>query len=248
MTDNGIQHSKLKGVSKTPELEAALEGIRSVTIERPVLHAAVTTALRKLIVEGTLPPGTRLNERDLCASLGVSRTPLREALKALAAEGLIEHQPNRGAVVPVLGESDIIDAFELLGCLEGFAGELACARITPEQLADVKALHFSMLACYARVDLPGYYSLNQQIHDRINDIAGNGSLRQTYQSVNRRLQALRFRSNHDPKKWQRAVADHEKMIAALEARDGALMSAILRAHLDEKKEAVLAAMRTVAAA
>jgi hypothetical protein len=115
MTDNGIQNLKLKGVANTPELEAALEGIRSVTIERPVLHAAVTKALRKLIVEGTLPPGTRLNERDLCASLGVSRTPLREALKALAAEGLIEHQPNRGAVVPVLSEADIIDAFELLG-------------------------------------------------------------------------------------------------------------------------------------
>ena len=248
MTDNGISQTDQQGANVAALQAAPFEGVGSVTIKREALHSAVTTALRKLIVEGTLSPGTRLNERDLCASLGVSRTPLREALKSLAAEGLVEHQPNRGAVVPVLGVSDISDAFELLGCLEGFAGELACARITAAQLADLKALNVSMLACHARADLPGYYALNQQIHDRINEAAGNASLRQTYIAVNRRLQALRFRSNHDPKKWQRAVADHERMIEALEARDGVLMSSILRAHLNEKRDAVLAAMRAVAAA
>jgi DNA-binding GntR family transcriptional regulator len=223
--------------------EPVAPGRGPFAIARPVLHESVTHALRKMIVEGSLAPGARLNERNLCAALGVSRTPLREALKVLAAEGLIDHQPNRGAVVAVMSEDDIGDTFDLLGCLEGFAGELACAKITAAELNELKALHYSMLACHSRGDLPGYYEYNQAVHDRINLLAGNAMLRQTYLTLNLRVQGLRFRSNHDAQKWARAVAEHGQMIEALEARDGARLAKLMRQHLDEKKEAVLAAIR-----
>jgi DNA-binding GntR family transcriptional regulator len=224
--------------------EVAVADAGAFAVARPVLHESVTHALRKMIVEGVLAPGARLNERDLCAALGVSRTPLREALKVLAAEGLIDHQPNRGAIVAVMTEDDIRDTFDLLGCLESFAGELACAKITVAELNELKALHYSMLACHSRGDLPGYYEFNRMIHDRINLLAGNGMLRQTYLALNRRVQALRFRSNHDAQKWARAVAEHGQMIAALEARDGARMARLMRQHLDEKKQAVLDTLRS----
>jgi len=211
-----------------------------LTIVRPVLHEAVTQAVRKMIVEGALPPGARLNERDLCTSLGVSRTPLREALKVLAAEGLVVHQPNRGAVVTVLNQQEAGDMFDLLGCLEAYAGELACERITPDQFTHLSALTDEMAACQQRGALPEYYELNRQIHDTINEIAHNGALRQTYIALNRRVQALRFRSNHDPQKWQRAMEDHRQMIEALETRDGPRLAALMRRHLLEKKVAVLA--------
>lgn len=210
-------------------------------LERKRLHDTVVNHLRQRIVEGVLPQGLKLNERELCETLGISRTPLREAIKVLCAEGLIDIAPNRGATVSRMTEVEIRETFELMSVLEAFSGELACERITEAELADIKALHHAMLACRLRDDLPGYYSRNQQIHDLINDAARNATLRQTYLGLNRRLQALRFRSNHRPEKWDRAVRDHEEMIAALEARDGRRLGEVLKRHLLEKRDTLLAA-------
>lgn len=208
-------------------------------LERQRLHDTVVEHLRKFIVEGVLAPGMRLNERELCETLGISRTPLREAFKVLAAEGLLVLSPNRGASVYRMSESEIRETFELMSGLEAFSGELACERITQAELAEIKALHYSMLACRLQNDLPGYYSRNQEIHDRINEAARNSALRQTYIAVNRRLQALRFRSNFQIPKWDSAIHDHDDMLKALEARDGKRLSAILRQHLLDKRDAVL---------
>lgn len=204
------------------------------------LHATVLSRLRDMIVEGELRPGARLNERVLCEKLGVSRTPLREAMKMLAAEGLLALLPNRGATVPELSADDIRHTFELMAALEAANGELACARITADELDEIRALHYEMLACYARRDLPGYYRRNHAIHALINLAARNPALTQTYRTVNARIQALRFRSNFNREKWEAAVEEHEQMIDALAKRDGARMRAILTRHLAHKCEAVLA--------
>jgi DNA-binding GntR family transcriptional regulator len=209
-------------------------------VERQRLHDTVVDHLRGFIVEGLLAPGVKLNERLLCETLGISRTPLREALKVLAADGLIEISPNKGATVSLMSEAEIREMFELMSGLEAFSGELACERITAGEIAEIKALHYAMLACRAQNDLSGYYSRNQTIHDKINEAARNSALRQTYLSINRRLKALRFRSNFQTPKWDAAIRDHEQMIEALEARDGKRMSTILRAHLLAKRDAVLA--------
>ncbi|ARP85801.1 GntR family transcriptional regulator [Bordetella genomosp. 9] len=208
-------------------------------VERAILHDSVTDHLRNFIIEGKLAPGMKLNERQLCETLGISRTPLREALKVLAAEGLIEISPNRGATVARMTEAEIREAFEVLSGLEAFSGELACERITDEEVAQIQALHDAMLECRARGDLPGYYSRNQQIHDRINLAARNDLLRQTYLSVNRRVQALRLRSNLKAPKWASAIADHEQMLDALRQRDGARLGRILRKHMLDKSDAIL---------
>ena len=168
-----------------------------VSIQPQMLHAAVIAQLQRMIVEGLLAPGTRLNERMLCDQLGVSRTPLREAFMVLAARGLVTLLPNRGAVVLQLSTKDISETFETVSGLEAMSGELACARISTEEVSEIRALHFEMLACHALRDLPGYYRLNHMIHDAINKAARNDVLRQTYTTINSRLQALRFRSNFD---------------------------------------------------
>jgi DNA-binding GntR family transcriptional regulator len=208
-------------------------------VERQRLHDTVVDHLRQFIVEGLLEPGKKLNERELCETLGISRTPLREAFKVLAAEGLIEISPNRGATVAKMTEAEIREMFELMSGLEAFSGELACERITPAEIAEIKSLHYAMVACRAQNDLAGYYSRNQAIHDRINAAARNSALHQMYSSINRRLQALRFRSNYQTPKWDRAIQEHEAMLEALDARDGKRLSTILRHHLLEKRDAVL---------
>jgi DNA-binding GntR family transcriptional regulator len=205
----------------------------------PVLHGQVAQRLRQMLVEGQLAPGARLNERELCEQLKVSRTPLREAIKTLAAEGLVELRPNRGAVAVQLSETDIQNTFEVMAGLEGLSGELAAQRITPEELTEIEALHYEMKAAYTRRDLSAYYRLNAAIHRAINAAAKNPVLATTYDQVNARLQALRFRSNQDGEKWGRAMQEHERMLLALQQRNGAILRAELVAHLDHKREVVL---------
>ena len=117
-----------------------------ISIPRQVLHQEVAVRLRQRIVEGQLAPGAKLNERELAEALNVSRTPLREAIKMLAAEGLVELLPNRGAVVAQMSEQDVIDTFEVIAGLEGQSGELAAQRIDEAELAEIRALHSEMMA------------------------------------------------------------------------------------------------------
>jgi len=211
------------------------------------LHGQVTQRLRQLLVEGQIAPGAKLNERELCEQMKVSRTPLREAIKTLAAEGLVELLPNRGAIAVELSEADILNTFEVMAGLEGLSGELAAQRITPEELAEIEAMHYEMKAAYTRRDLSAYYRLNAAIHRAINAAARNPVLTATYQQVNARLQALRFRSNQDGEKWARAMQEHDRMIEALQKRDGAALRTELVAHLGHKRDVVVEQMRTAQA-
>ncbi len=213
------------------------------SVTSTTLPASVAERLRELIIEGEIAPGARLNERALCERLGVSRTPLREAFRVLAAEGLIELTPNRGAQAVALSEQDIRESFEVMSALEALSGELACRRIADDEVAEIKALTFEMLACHARRDLPAYYRINRAIHDRLNHAARNRLLTQTYRTLNLRIQNLRFRSNFDARKWDLAMKDHRDMVDALEARDGARLATILRTHLRLKGDAVLESLR-----
>ena len=210
-----------------------------IEISRLALHDQVAARLRTMLVEGRIPPGAKLNERELCAQLHVSRTPLREAIKLLGAEGLVDLLPNRGAVAVKLTEADVRHSFEVLATLEGLSGELAASRIGEAELAELHALHYEMMACFARRDLSGYYRLNAQIHVAINAAARNPVLTSTYRSINARVQSLRFRTNQDETKWKRAMKDHGLMLEALVARDAAAMRTLLVEHLNTKRDAVL---------
>jgi DNA-binding GntR family transcriptional regulator len=215
-------------------------------IPRAALHEQAAHRLRHMLVENRIPPGAKLNERELSQVLNVSRTPLREAIKMLAAEGLVELLPNRGAIAVELTEADVRNTFEVMAGLEAQSGELAAMRMTDAELQEIKALHYDMLAAYTRHDLPTYYRLNASIHSAINAAAKNPVLTATYQQVNARLQALRFRSNQDGEKWQAAVKEHGQMISALEARDPVAMRAVLMSHLINKRDVVIEQLRTAA--
>lgn len=217
-------------------------------VTRQRLHDSVVGHLRQLIVESVLAPGTKLNERELCETMGISRTPLREALKVLEVEGLIEISPNRGASVYRMSHHEVWETFEFVGGLEAMAGELACERITPAEVDAIKALHAAMLACKDAGDLPGYYRNNQAIHNRIAEAARNSVMLKTYLSMNRRLQSLRLKSNLTPGKWDQAVGEHEQMIEALDARDGKRLGRLLAEHLFEKRSVVMEILAGTASA
>ena len=198
---------------------------------QPPLNERVAARLRDLIVQDVLKPGERIRERELAERLAVSRTPLREALKELAAEGLVEHSPNRGATVAAPGPDEIRDLLEVLGGIEGLAGELAAKRASPDELAEIRALHHEMLAAYARKDRLAYFKANQAVHGAIVAAAANPALADVHRRLNARLYRARYRSNLRNTRWHTAIAEHETILEALEARDAARLAAVMRDHL-----------------
>lgn len=201
-------------------------------IHRQTLHGQVANRVRDMIIEGVLAPGSRIYEGELGAQLGVSRTPLREALKTLAGEGLIDLVPSRGAVVRKLTAQAVADMLEVLAELEAAAGRKACERASAEDIAAVRQLHDRMIVLYGKRRRLEYYKLNQEIHSSIARLSKNEELQQIHELLQARLKRIRFIGNEGPDRWAGAVSDHEEIIAALEARDADRLARALRVHME----------------
>lgn|SRR5262249_40919099 len=206
-----------------------------------MLHEEVVSRIRAILLDGEIPPGARIPERDLCERLQISRTPLREALKVLAAEGLVQLLPNRGSRAAKLTDKDMRDLFEVCQGLEALAGELACERISEAGIAEVAAEHAAMARHYREGDLIQYYRCNRAIHEAIVAAAANPALASLYNSVTARIRRARYVTPMTPRRWALALQEHEAILNALQRRDGVGLSHILRAHLRHKREEVLQA-------
>lgn len=200
-------------------------------ILRRTLHDEVLERLRDMIIEGRLEPGQRLNEGQLGLQLGVSRTPLREAIKTLASEGLVEIQPAKGALVRRFSARDLFQILEVLKSLEQLGGRLACAAddATIEAIHD---LHKRMMALYATRERLEYFKLNQAIHTAIVAASDNAVLIEMHGTLQSRIKRLRFIGNEGPEKWAGAVAEHEDMMAALLKRDAEALAETIGRHMD----------------
>jgi DNA-binding GntR family transcriptional regulator len=209
---------------------AADVALPDIAIARPALHEEVTARLRDMIVENRIQPGERVPELEIAARLGVSRTPIREALKVLAAEGLVEMQPLRGAIVKAFSAKDAQDMLRVIALLEEHAGREACAAPAAD-IAAVQALHERMRAHHRRRERQPYFALNQQIHQAIVALARNDTLAAMHAQLGQRMRRIRYVGNSEPANWDAAMAEHEAMMQALAARDADAMAAAMRAHL-----------------
>lgn len=214
--------------------------IRLVESPAPLtLHADLLWQLRDHIVEGHIDPGARIPERELCERYGVSRTPLREALKVLAAEGLIELLPNRGARVRQFTESDVRNLFEVLSGLDFVAGRLACERISDDAITAIERMHLDMYTHYLRRELAEYFKLNQRIHQTIVDAAANPLLSANYANLNAIVRRLRFAANlANGDRLADAMREHEAIIDALRRRAGAELGLLMFEHMKHKCDAI----------
>lgn len=211
-------------------------------IARSALHNQVVHRLRDLIAEGALMPGTRIPERELCQRFGISRTPLREALKILASEGLVDLQHNRGATVSRLTPQAVDDMFQVMEVFEGLAGELACIRIDETGIAAIEALHKQMRLHHAQQALPDYFRVNQRIHERIVEAAANPVLSNMYRALSLRIRRARYLANLSQERWDQAMDEHGQIFAALKARDGKQLGKLLKEHLRHKAEVLRAVL------
>lgn len=214
-------------------------------LRRGPLHEGVLARLRDYIIDGNIAAGERVPERQLCLMLNVSRTPLREALKVLAAEGLVQLLPNRGAQVRPIGEQEVRDLFEVVAGLEMLAARLACERVTDAEIAAIQKQHYEMYACYIQRQLPEYFRLNQAIHTAILAAARNPVLDATYASINARIRRVRYAANlAEGGRWAQAVREHEAILDALSRRAGVELAELMREHMQRKCEAACEFLRT----
>jgi DNA-binding GntR family transcriptional regulator len=200
-------------------------------IARTSLHAEVTARLRSLIVESFIKPGERVPELEISKDMGVSRTPIREALKVLASEGLVELLPLRGAVVKSFSAKDAADMLEVMGMLESFAAQKAC-QAEQKRIDHVLAMHEKMKVLYTKGKRPEYFELNQKIHDALVDMADNESLTMVHSTLSKRMRSLRYSGNSTPDNWRGALDDHELIAQALGQRDAKKMKKAVEAHFE----------------
>lgn len=203
-------------------------------LSRPALAVEVTDRIRNMIMEGELKPGEKIPERLLTERFGVSRTPVREAVKVLAAEGLVLLLQNRGAIVSRLTVAELDEVFPVLAALEGVAGELACANATDEEVAAIRRLNERMHSAFAESDRPAYFEINQKIHAAILAAARNPTLSNQHQLVARRASRARYQANLTVERWQQALREHDAIMAALEARDAATLGRLMKEHMEHK--------------
>jgi DNA-binding GntR family transcriptional regulator len=201
-------------------------------ISRRHLHDELLTRLRECIIDGELKPGDKIPEKDLCERFGVSRTPLREALKVLAFEGLVALNHNRGSTVRPLDVQGLAEAFPVYARFDALAGELACEKLDADEIAEIRRLHDQMVTHYARGDYRSHFIANEQIHRRIQAGSKNRNLIQLLRSVSSRVAQARNHIALSGARWANAIREHEAIIAALEARDGPRLSQLLREHME----------------
>lgn len=214
--------------------------LRSAPISKRYLHDEVADRIRELIGTGELEPRARVNEMELAERFGISRTPMREAVKILATEGLLELLPNRGARVASISADETNEVVEVVAGLEGTAAELACRAITEEEIAEIAALHARMVAAWQAEDNVTYFTLNRAVHEALMAASRNATLQGIYATLSGRIQRARYAAHKTPEQWRRAVAEHEEMLRLLRARDGEALAALMRRHIRGKAELILA--------
>lgn len=210
---------------------------------RGALHRVTAERLRAMIFSGELEPGMRVTEIALSRKLGVSRTPLREAFRELAADGLLEPMPRRGARIASLTAELIDQLFPIMGALEALAGELACRHISESEIAEIRTLHRQMAEHHARRDLDSYFRFNQRIHEAIMASTRNPALARIYVGLAGRVRHARKAANMSQARWDDAMEEHRQILEALERRDGETLAALLRRHLINKQEALKETVR-----
>ncbi len=210
---------------------------------RGALAARVAEALRDRVIRGALRPGERVVERRLCAELGVSRTPMREALKLLAQDGFVELSPHRGARVTAYGAEGALALFEVIAALEGLAAGRLAATIDAALLSRLEALHAAMHAHHRAGRLDEYFDVNSAVHDAVVAGCGNPVLAQSHRRLMLQARRGRYMAIMDADRWAGAIGEHDALMAALRARDADAARGVWERHLRNTGASVAQALQ-----
>jgi DNA-binding GntR family transcriptional regulator len=202
------------------------------------LHDEVAARLRDRIFSGELLPGTFLDEAGLAEQLQISRTPLREALKVLTAEGLVRHEPRRGCFVNEVTETDLDEIFPVLALLEGRCAREAALNSTDADLQELETLQDKLNRHAKARRINDYYAANFAIHEAIITLANNRWLALVIGDLRKIVKLARLQQLHAPGRLDQSLSEHNAVFAALKARDPEGAEAAMRTHLTRQREAL----------
>lgn len=202
------------------------------------LHEQVADTLRQQIFSGTLAPGSFVDEVALCERLSISRTPLREALKVLTAEGLVRHEPRRGCFVNEVTEQDLDEIFPVIALLEGRCAYEAAHHASDADLAALETMHDRLQKAARGKRIVEYYDTNYAIHEAIITLANNRWLAQVIGDLRKILKLARLQQLHAPGRLEQSLNEHMAVFAALKARDSEGAEVAMRTHLTRQREAL----------
>ena len=199
------------------------------------LYERVAERLRERILAHSLSPGSWIDEQALTAELGISRTPLREALKVLAAEGLVTMKLRRGAYVTEVSEQDLTEVFHLLALLESDAAAIVAREASDAQIAELATLHQALEDGVA--DRDAFFAANERFHMRLLEIAGNRWRNQMVADLRKVMKLYRHHSLFKQGRLEASLKEHRRIMAALKARNAPLVQQLMQQHLVHGKEA-----------
>jgi DNA-binding GntR family transcriptional regulator len=202
------------------------------------LHDEVAAKLRERIFDGVQAPGSFIDELGLCGEWAISRTPLREALKVLAAEGLVRHEPRRGCFVNQITERDLDEIFPVMALLEGRCAYEAASNATDPDLAALEQMHDRLNRCAKSRRINDYYQANFAIHEAIITLANNRWLAQVIGDLRKIVKLARLQQLHAPGRLDQSLSEHMAVFAALKARDAEGAEAAMRTHLTRQRVAL----------
>lgn len=204
------------------------------------LHDNLLTGLRAMFMASELPDGSRIPEAELCQRFGVSRTPLREALKVMAAEEFVILRPNRGAIVAPIDPEEVGPLFEFKGALERLIGLTAAERATDEEIVALEAIHRQLNEALSAGRHDEYTHLNYKFHRGLAQATRNPLLIQNYETVQQKIWRYRFLVNEHDRRLQQSFAEHERILTALKARTPLDLAERLESHSRLTGQAMLA--------
>jgi DNA-binding GntR family transcriptional regulator len=207
-------------------------------IAQTALYQEVAERLRQRIFAHQLAPGARIDEQALAIDYGISRTPLREALKVLAAEGLVTLRPRRGCFVTEISEQDLDEIFPLMAMLEGRCAFEATTRAQPEDLARLDALHAELQRFAEGNEIEHFFEVNQAFHYQIQEMSGNRRLRQVIQDLRKVLKLTRLFSLSIDGRVQQSLAEHAIILAAIKAGEAAGAQVAMHDHILSGRQAL----------
>lgn len=207
----------------------------AVSLAPRALYEEVAELLRQRIFRRELEPGSWIDEVKLSQEYGISRTPLREALKVLAAEGLVTMKVRRGAYVTEVSDTDLEEVYHLLSLLESDAAGVVAARATPAELRELQALHAELAA--AVTDRDRFFAINERFHMRLLDIAGNRWRNQMVADLRKVMKLNRHNSLLKTGRIEESLAEHAAVMEALARRDADSAVARMREHFANGLEA-----------
>lgn len=203
------------------------------------LYQEVAERLRQRIFAHELTPGDWIDEQKLAEQYGISRTPLREALKVLASEGLVELRPRRGCYVTEISRQDLDDIFPLMAMLEGRCAADAVKLVKPADLAELQAMHDRLEAAARDGRIDAFFEANQEFHKRIQELAGNRWLLSVIQDLRKVLKLSRLHSLSLEGRLQQSLDEHRAIMAAFKAGDAGKAEVLMHDHLLSGREALV---------